>query len=293
MAKNADKAESLSSDFNSMTLEERERSVRTDVQRLEQEERICELEKRRETLVRRRSTIHSRRPDSEEDEQPATTSMPAAMTAPPHDGGGPGEHSTYGRTRSRQRSRECHRRHRSKSGSGSRSRSSSRRRRSKWSLKRFTVSSKEVRKLNAYELIEASSKWCLNIEDLTVKDYRVFIQHMAFIANRAKSDEFKDCAHTEYDAEIRKLAETIGFAAFSKANNGESVLHYGLPNTRPRKTSKQESYRKSNQKNGGKRPCFRWNREGGCDQTEDKCGFGHYCGKCSSRSHGRHSCTKV
>ena len=100
-----------------------------------------------------------------------------------------GEHSDYGRHRSRHRSRWRH--HRS-SSSSSRSRSSSRRCRQKWAIQKYTIERKEVRKLNAYELIGASIKWALDIEGLTVKDYRSFLEVIGFISFRAMHDHFKD-----------------------------------------------------------------------------------------------------
>ena len=34
----------------------------------------------------------------------------------------------------------------------------------------------------------------------------------------------------EYDLSIRKMAESMGFEAFSSSNNGSSVIHYGVQN---------------------------------------------------------------
>ena len=88
-----------------------------------------------------------------------------------------GEHSDYGRHQTRGR------RHRSLSSS-SRSRSSNRGHRRKWSIQKYTVARKEVRKLNTYELI-------VDIEGLTVMDSRSFLEQSIC----AMHDHIKDSAH--------------------------------------------------------------------------------------------------
>ena len=162
-------------------------------------------------------------------------------------------HSSYslGRSRSRMKSsrERRHSKHRSPSSSSSRIRSSSsmRRRRHKWAVKRFIPGHTNLRKLNAYKLIKSSIKWCLDIPELTISDYRAFLQHIAFVANRAKSDDFKDTAHIDYDCEIRKLAESIGFVAFSREFTGESVLHYAPQNLKSKNNTfnKDTLYKRS------------------------------------------------
>ena len=90
----------------------------------------------------------------------------------------------------------------------SRSSSSSKHRQSKWSLKKYTMVGKEVRRLNAYELIGASIRWALDIEGLSVHDYRALLDHLNFITIRAMHDDFRDSAHIEYDLVVRRLAES-------------------------------------------------------------------------------------
>ena len=84
-----------------------------------------------------------------------------------------------------------------------------------------------VHKLNAYEFIAASILWCLDIQALTTADYKAFLEHLCLIAIRAKDNCYKDSAHVDYVLAIRRMAEKIGFAAFSKENSGESIVHYG------------------------------------------------------------------
>ena len=45
-------------------------------------------------------------------------------------------------------------------------------------------------------------------------------------------DHFKDSTHTEYNAAVRRLVETEGFAAFGRENDGLYVIHYGAQNMR-------------------------------------------------------------
>ena len=64
----------------------------------------------------------------------------------------------------------------------------SRKRRSKRSLNKFTAGGRDIRKLN--ELIYASTNWCLDKYDLSVKDYRVFLSDINFISHRACDDVY-------------------------------------------------------------------------------------------------------
>ena len=57
-----------------------------------------------------------------------------------------------------------------------------------------------------------------------LSDHRAFLEHLDFLTVRAMRDHFMDAALIEYDLAIRRLAETPGFAAFSKENNGISVI---------------------------------------------------------------------
>ena len=70
-------------------------------------------------------------------------------------------------------------------------------------LKRYTVGGKDVRLLNPHELIAASCLWCLDIQELTRADNRVFIEHISFISIHAKDDYFKDSAHVDYVLSVR------------------------------------------------------------------------------------------
>ena len=115
-----------------------------------------------------------------------------------------------------------------------------------------------------------------------------FLQHIAI---EQKLTIFKDTVHIDYDCEIRKLVESIGFVAFGREFTGESVLHYAPQNLKSKKNTfnKDISYKRSS---SGKKPCFKFNREGGCDLSEEKCGFAHFCNKCYSKVHSRVSCNK-
>ena len=82
-----------------------------------------------------------------------------------------------------------------------------RRRTRKWALKHYTVANKDVRKLNL---------WCLDIDGLTLRDHRAFLEHLHFLSVRAMTDDFKDAAHVAYDTAICKKAQVHGFATFRK-----------------------------------------------------------------------------
>lgn len=153
------------------------------------------------------------------------------------------------------------------------------------------MSGKEVRKLNCYELITASIRWCLDIQGLTVKDFRALMEHVCFMASRAKQNDFQDSTHVDYDIDIRKLAEVEGFAAFGSRNTGLAMFHYGMHNMRQRKTS-TSTRKTSNFTKDGKTGCYKWNKESGCGRLDDVCNFGHWCSKCGSKSHKKYNCGK-
>ena len=63
--------------------------------------------------------------------------------------------------------------------------------------------------MNAHELVMALIRWCLYIKDLSVIDYRAFLEHIYFISicsNRLMHDDFKDAA---YYAAIRKMLSQL------------------------------------------------------------------------------------
>ena len=117
------------------------------------------------------------------------------------------KYSTYGTAR-----QSCPR---SRSRSDSQSSSSSRRRRSKRNLRKFTISWKNLHRLNPYELIGTLIRWFLSIDGLNMNDERDFLENIKFISIRAMHDDFRDSPHVEYDIAIRRQAETLGFKAFS------------------------------------------------------------------------------
>ena len=130
--------------------------------------------------------------------------------------------------------------------------------------------------------------WALSIDTMTVADYRALLEHIAFVSNRAMTGDFKDSAHVEYDTAIRREAESVGFAAFTTAHTGISVLHYGAQNMK---------HKNSYSTGGGKRPyagvgraCYKWNSDTGCAKNESDCYYRHFCSKCGLKSHRRAKC---
>lgn len=278
--------------MSTLTLEEQAISLAKEIEEMELEERVQELQERRESMKRRRQ---GRQPGTEvlarattpvREEWPTDATAGATMVPVTAN---KDEHSGYG-VKPRQRSR-TRRRRRTASESRSRSSSSTRRLRSKWSLRRYTVLGKEVKKMNCYELVTASIRWILDIQGVTVKDFRAFLEHICFMSSRARQNDFHDSTHVEYDKDVRKLAEIEGFAAFGSSNTGMSMFHYGMHNMRPKKqvgnVKKGSTYTKE-----GKSGCYRWNKEGGCARTDENCNFGHWCLKCGSKSHKKNTCTK-
>lgn len=189
------------------------------------------------------------------------------------------------------RGRSHRRRRRSSTDSRSRTPSLERRRRSKWSVKRYTTDKKELKKLNAYELIEASCKWTIDQQSLSATDYRGFIKHIQYIAGKAKSDKFVDTTHVNYDLAIRKEAETEGFGAFKGGDPEHSIAIYSVENLRPRsgKGNYQVNAKTNVMSKDGKRPCYKFNGTGCKDEL---CNFGHWCAKCGSKNHPKTKCSR-
>lgn len=144
------------------------------------------------------------------------------------------------RERSRERSHRHRRRRHYSSSSGSRSRTPSgeRRKKSKWSIKRHTTDKKEIKKLSPHELVEASGKWVLDRDDMTIEDYQSFIKHIVFLSSKAKCDKFVDSCHVQYDLAVRKRAVKEGFKAFTAGDQECSVAVYSIENLRSRAGTK-------------------------------------------------------
>ena len=279
-----------------LTREERERRAKEGIAELEAEMRVTELEDKFEALKMEQDRRRGLRAAVKQDGGRAEMAIPAqnqpssivpwgARSEPQQRS--EVQYTTLGRSRTRTREEEA-RKPRERSDS-----SATRKRRSKWSLKNYTIGGREVRKLNGYELLGATTLWCLDIPDLSGPDYRAILQHINFICNRARDDHFKDCAHVEYDNAIRKLAEIDGFAAFTRLYSGESIVHYGTQNSRPGGRAKVGSVAGTRKRSPGgpaKGACYAWNGEAGCTRSEEECRFTHICSKCGSKGHKRYKC---
>ena len=287
-----------------VSLAERRRAIRKDIEDLEMEAEVADLEARLDRLkVDREQRLRGRSPLNKKDggdtgssdrsrERTGARPIERRVRSPM---GGERLRSSPSRTSegysdygtSRRGSRERRRRRASDSRSGSRS--ASRRRRSKWSLKKFTVAGKDVKKMNCYELISSTMLWALEIRELSVGDCRALFEHISFISNRARNNDFTDTAHVDYVMAVRRSAEDKGFAAFSRANEGLSVMHYGAQSMRVKNpTYKPVSGGSSKGAAGHKRVCFAWNGDEGC--AREDCRFGHFCQKCGSKSHKKGKC---
>ena len=286
----------------SLSLAERRKIAARDIEELELEAEVSDMEERRERLMaarerRRRIQQKEGQDGAESHDSWVDTGAPdptvdsfkeahAGVTDTSNDSKAAG-HSTYGR--SRKRSRERRRRHRSSSGSSSRS--ASRRRKSKWALKKFTIAGKEVRKLNCYELIGATTLWALGVKELTLTDAKAVLEHINFLANRAMHNDFLDTAHIEYDLSIRIMAEEMGFSAFSSTNQRASVVFYGSQNMKTRQPGvKAGGVARRPLTSQSKRACYAWNSDTGCSRSEEECRFSHLCSKCGQKGHKRQKC---
>ena len=304
MAKSSGKEDmsSVTEKVGSLSLAERRKIAARDIEELELEAEVTDMEERRERLIAARERRRRNRPKEGQDGGEShdgwvdTGAPDPSLDSCKEASAGANDtcnetksagHSTYGR--SRRRSRDRRRRHRSSSGSSSRS--ASRRRKSKWALKKYTIAGKEVRKLNCYELVGATTLWALGVKELTIMDARAVLEHINFLVNRAMHNDFLDTAHIEYDLSIRTLAEEMGFAAFSNANQRASVVFYGSQNMRSRQTvSKVGGGVRRTTSGQAKRACYAWNSDLGCSRSDEECRFSHVCSKCGQKGHKRQKC---
>lgn len=255
------------------SMDERERAVTDRIKALEKKKRLVELERREQELEDDMERLARKR--------------------------------TRGRSRSRRssplerRHHHHHRRSSSSSSSSARSTSQEKKKRSKWSIRRYLEDRKDLKKLSPFELVESSCSWVLDKKDVDVHDLKRFIMHLKYVASKAKSGQFTDKAHASYDLAIRKLAVDNGFDAFCAGNPELALQYYAFESMRGY-TAKGGSHgakaSTSNTKQlfmkDGKKPCFAYNKEEGCNRDEKTCNFGHWCSKCGGKSHIRANCRK-
>ena len=89
------------------------------------------------------------------------------------------------------------------------------------------------------------------------------------VATRGKDNYNRDSTHVDYVLAVRHMAEKLGFAAFSKENSDESIIHYG-PQNMVGHRSPFNSYKKCSAASLAKRPCYSWNVDAGYFRTEDE-----------------------
>ena len=288
------------------TLAEKRRVVQQEIEDLRLEAEIAELERERDRLVavKLRSTGNAQ--DIQDGDEGKEVAVINNMAANDEGGTGVNAPDTEGKLEAkpqgttspeagftstgRSRKKVKERRKRNSSSSNSTSRSASRRRRSKWTLRKFTVAGKEVRRSNCYELIRASLLWALQIKDLSVPDCRALFEHLSFLAHRAMYNDYQDSVHVQYDLAVRVEAETDGFAAFGRDNDGLSVMYYGPEKMRTKTTVANRVGATRRFSPGRKRACYAWNGDAGCVRRDDECRFGHFCSRCGSKSHRNSSC---
>ena len=146
------------------------------------------------------------------------------------------------------------------------------------------LSAERVCHLNAYELIGAPIRWFLSIEGLNMCDIKAFLEHLECISFRVMHNDFTDSTHVEYELAVRKLAESIGFEAFSQAHTGMSVEHYGAQNMNITKGPYSKHFGEKVSKQ--RKTFFQF----GCPRSKKECGYPHACSKCYCKSYYRADC---
>ena len=81
--------------------------------------------------------------------------------------------------------------------------------------------------------------------------------------------------YVEYSLAIRRNAESGGFMALAKANDEESILHYGSHNAKGRGAGRGIFPDKRTTMGKATHASYAWNGEAGCVRGEDDCRFLH------------------
>lgn len=275
-----------------LTLEEQKQAAKKEIERLELEEEVAKLITKRNRLRLRGRERRVEDSKEKEDGGESAGRIQRARETSRDDETDDSEECTSSTSRRhtpRSRDRRRHRRRRGSSSSSS-SRSASRRRKRKWALKKYVSEEKDLKKANCYELIGATAEWVLDKDNMSISDYKAMFEHVSFLTERAKLNEYYDKSHVDYDKAIRRLALREGFAAFGMANQRLSVRYYGSHHLRFKRSSNFRNGGPRNQGHGGKRVCYAWNGESGCPRSEQECRFGHYCSTCHSKGHKKSKC---
>ena len=225
----------------------------------------------------------------------------------PGEGDPPPKPRSRERTRSRERRRSGSRdrrrrrsrtRQRTRSSRSDRSRSRDRgSSRSEYTLRKY-LKGKESKDVRYDELMEAMLSWAYIQDGWEVSDYRRYIGHIKYIAQKARSRIYIDKAMVDYDAAVRELVDEHGLELFRKGNHECTMDHFSVENTRQAQEQRRAAAAALAQASGGKQkggygpgkaPCkaFNYGKEG-C--KDNHCRDAHKCAKCGRPSHKESDC---
>ena len=142
--------------------------------------------------------------------------------------------------------------------------------------------------------------WGYDQEGWEAEDYRRYLGHTMYIAQKARSRIYIDKAMVSYDDAIRKQVDKYGLEEFSKGNHDCTMDHFTVENTRraqeERKAASEASRggggskHRSSHYGTGKPACNAYNfGKEGCPYG-NKCREAHKCSKCGRPSHKESEC---
>ena len=155
-----------------------------------------------------------------------------------------------------------------------------------------------MKRLSFMELLYAALVWAIKRADrveMDMESMKGYMGHLAYMCMHATTNNYTDEAYRGYDGAIREKAKEKGLRAFKMGDNGLSLLHFNLDNSRghkavkkgrsgssgkPGKQAGEEAAGASTQ--GG--PCYGHNyKKEGCKRK--KCCWDHKCIACGSTEH--------
>ena len=142
--------------------------------------------------------------------------------------------------------------------------------------------------------------WAYDQDGWEAEDYRLYIGHVMFVAQKAKSRIYVDEAMVAYDKAIRGLVDKHGLQLFAKGNHDCVMHHFAVENTKQARAqraaaaaSASSGYSAGGSGNkggggGGRRPCNHYNTSEGC--SYNPCSYAHKCSKCGKPGHNKSGC---
>ena len=150
-----------------------------------------------------------------------------------------------------------------------------------------------------FELMYAALVWGVKRAgkvDMDVEAIQGYMGHLAYVCMHATMGNYTDEAYRGYDGAIRDKAKDKGLKAFRMGDNGLSLLHFNLDNSRAHKDMRKRATTGTNRSTPaaaeGKAvgPCNAHNFDkGGC--VRKACRWIHQCSVCKSPEHVAEACT--